>query len=169
MMYGMNIAFGYKGFDIGAFIQGTGKVWLLYGSGDGTLPFNNGANSPNLYAEVTNRWTPENPNPNAFYPRLSSNLDPTSNYLSSNWWMHPADFIRLKSAELGYTLPAGLLRRNRIKNLRIFINGTNLYTISKWKLWDPELNDTGTSSTTVTRGGFYPNLKAYNFGARITF
>jgi hypothetical protein len=169
MMYGMNIAFGYKGFDIGAFIQGTGKVWLLYGSGDGTLPFNNGANSPNLYAEVTNRWTPENPNPNAFYPRLSSNLDPTSNYLSSNWWMHPADFIRLKSAELGYTLPAGILRRNRIKNLRIFINGTNLYTISKWKLWDPELNDTGTSSTTVTRGGFYPNMKAYNFGARITF
>ncbi len=71
--------------------------------------------------------------------------------------MHPADFIRLKSAELGYTLPAGVLRRNRIKNLRIFINGTNLYTISKWKLWDPELNDTGTSSTTVTRGGFYPN------------
>jgi TonB-linked SusC/RagA family outer membrane protein len=169
MMYGLNIAFGYKGFDLGAFIQGTGKVYLLYGSGDGTLPFNNGANSPNIYASVKDRWTPDNPNPHPFYPRLSSNLDPTSNFLMSDWWLHPADFIRLKSAELGYTLPAELLRRYRVKNLRLFVNGTNLYTISSWKYWDPELNDAGTSSTTITRGGFYPNIKAYNFGARVTF
>lgn len=169
MMYGLNMAFGYKGFDIGAFVQGTGKVWLLYGAGDGTLPFNNGANSPNLYAAVIDRWTPDNTNPRPFYPRLSSSLDPTSNFLVSDWWLHPADFIRLKSAELGYTLPAGVLRRNRIRNLRVFVNGTNLFTISKWKYWDPELNDTGTSSTTVTRGGVYPNIRAYNVGARITF
>jgi TonB-linked SusC/RagA family outer membrane protein len=169
MMYGLNIAFGYKGFDIGAFIQGTGKVYLLYGSGDGTLPFNNGANSPNLYAAVKDRWTEDNPDPNAFYPRLSSNLDPTSNFLVSDWWLHPADFIRLKSAELGYSIRAAALRRSRIRNLRVFVNGTNLYTISSWKYWDPELNDTGTSSTTVTKGGFYPNIKAYNFGVRVTF
>jgi TonB-linked SusC/RagA family outer membrane protein len=169
MMYGMNIAFGYKGFDIGAFIQGTGKVWVLYGAGDGTLPFNNGANSPNLYAVIKDRWTEDNPNPHPFYPRLSSNLDPNSNYLASDWWLHPVDFIRLKSAELGYTLPASVLRRNRIKSLRIYVNGTNLYTISKWKYWDPELNDVGTSGTTVTRGGSYPNIKAYNVGIRVTF
>jgi hypothetical protein len=169
MMYGLNIAYGFKGFDIGAFIQGTGKVYLLYGSGDGTLPFNNGANSPNLYAAVIDRWTPDNTNPHPFYPRLNSSLDPTSNFLVSDWWLHKAGFVRLKSAELGYTLPAGLLRRNRVKNLRVFVNGTNLYTLSKWKYWDPELNDTGTSSTTVTRGGFYPNIKAYNVGARVTF
>ncbi|WP_207513971.1 SusC/RagA family TonB-linked outer membrane protein [Longitalea luteola] len=169
MMYGLNIAFGYKGFDIGAFIQGTGKVSLLYGSGDGTLPFNNGANSPNLYAAVIDRWTPDNTNPHPFYPRLSTNQDPTSNFLVSDWWLHPADFIRLKSAELGYTLPAGILRKHKVKNIRFFLNGTNLITLSKWKYWDPELNDTGTSSTTVTRGGFYPNIKAYNFGARVTF
>jgi TonB-linked SusC/RagA family outer membrane protein len=169
MMYGLNMAFGYKGFDIGAFVQGTGKVWLLYGAGDGTLPFNKGANSPNLYAAVKDRWTPDNTNPRPFYPRLSSDLDPTSNFLVSDWWLHPADFIRLKSAELGYTLPAGVLRRNRIKNLRVFINGTNLITISGWKYWDPELNDTGTSSNEIARGGFYPNIKAYNLGARITF
>ncbi|OQP44537.1 hypothetical protein A4H97_09190 [Niastella yeongjuensis] len=169
MMYGMNIAFGYKGFDIGAFIQGTGKVWLLYGAGDGTLPFNNGANSSNLYAIVKDRWTEENPNPHAFYPRLNSNLDPTSNFLVSDWWLHPADFIRLKSAELGYTLPAKILNRNRIKNLRIFLNGTNLFTVSKWKYWDPELNEISNSSTSVTRGGYYPNIKAYNFGVRVSF
>ncbi len=95
-------------------------MWLLYGAGDGTLPFNVGANSPNLYAIVKDRWTEDNSNPHAFYPRLNSNQDPNSNYLVSDWWLHPADFIRLKSAELGYTLPAAVIRKNRIKNLRIF-------------------------------------------------
>jgi TonB-linked SusC/RagA family outer membrane protein len=169
MMAGLNISFGYKGFDIGAFIQGTGRVWLLYGAGDGTFPFGNGANSPNLYAIVKDRWTEENPNPNAFYPRLSSNQDPSSNFVQSTWWLHRSDFIRLKSAEFGYTLPAGLLKRYRIKNFRMFLNGTNLYTLSKWKYWDPELNDVGNSSAGITRGGFYPNIKAYNFGFRVTF
>jgi hypothetical protein len=87
----------------------------------------------------------------------------------SDWWLKRADFIRLKSAEFGYTLPAKLLHRYGMKNLRIYLNGTNLITISKWKYWDPELNDTGTSSTTVTRGGFYPNIRAFNFGIRATF
>ena len=169
LMYGINISVGYKGFDIGAFVQGTGKVWLLYGSGDGTLPFASGANSPNLYAIVNDRWTEANPNPNAFYPRLTSNQDPNSNFLVSDWWLKRADFVRLKSAEFGYTLPVGKVKKLGIKNLRIYVNGTNLFTISKWKHWDPELNDTGTSSTTITRGGFYPNIKAYNFGARVTF
>jgi TonB-linked SusC/RagA family outer membrane protein len=169
MMYGINLSFGYKGFDIGAFIQGTGKAWLLYGNGDGTFPFSSGANSANLYAIIKDHWSESNPNPNAFYPRLTTNQDPNSNFLVSDWWLKRADFIRLKSAEFGYTLPAKLLHRYGMKNLRIYLNGTNLITISKWKYWDPELNDTGTSSTTITRGGFYPNIKAFNFGIRATF
>ncbi len=169
IMYGINISFGFKGFDIGAFIQGTGKVWLLYGSGDGTFPFKEGATSPSLYAIIKDRWTEGNPNPNAFYPRLTSNQDPNSNFLVSDWWLKRADYIRLKSAEIGYTLPIGSTRKLSIKKLRVYVNGTNLITISPWKYWDPELNDTGTSSTTITRGGFYPNIKAYNVGFRVTF
>ncbi|WP_343704507.1 TonB-dependent receptor [Chitinophaga sp.] len=169
MMYGLNLSFGYKGFDIGAFIQGTGKVYLNYGLGDGTRPFNSGAISGALMEMVADRWTEENPNPNAFYPRLNTNQDPNSNYLNSTWWLKPSDFIRLKSAEIGYTLSPSLVKRYGIKNLRMFINGTNLITISKWKYWDPELNDTGTSSNNYTRGESYPNIKAYNFGVRVTF
>lgn len=169
MMYGVNLSFGYKGFDIGAFIQGTGKVYLSYGLGDGTRPFGSGPISGGLMSMVADRWTESNPDPNAFYPRLNSNEDPNSNYLNSTWWLKPSDFVRLKSAELGYTLNQALVKRYGIKNLRVFMNGTNLFTISKWKHWDPELNDTGTSSTNYTRGESYPNIKAYNFGVRVTF
>jgi len=169
MMYGLNISAGYKGFDIGAFIQGTGKVWLSYGIGDGTRPFGSGPISGALMSMVADRWRESNPNPNAFYPRLNTNQDPNSNYLNSTWWLKPSDFVRLKSAEIGYTIKPGSQKRWGIKNLRVFVNGTNLFTVSRWKYWDPELNDTGTSSTNYTRGESYPNTKAYNLGARITF
>lgn len=169
IMYGVNLSFGYKGFDIGAFIQGTGKVYLNYGIGDGTRPFGSGAISGGLMSMVADRWTESNPNPNAFYPRLNTNQDPNSNYLNSTWWLKPSDFVRLKSAEIGYTVNPSFVKRYGVKNLRIFINGTNLLTLSRWKFWDPELNDTGTSSTNYTRGESYPNIKAYNVGARLTF
>jgi TonB-linked SusC/RagA family outer membrane protein len=169
LMYGVNIAVGYKGFDIGAFIQGTGKVWLNYGLGEGTQPFSAGAISPALMTMVTDRWTESDPNPNAFYPRLNSNQDPNSNYLNSTWWLKPSGFVRLKSAEFGYTINQNFVKRYGLKNLRVFVNGTNLITLSKWKYWDPELNDTGTSSNNYSRGESYPNIKAFNIGARVTF
>lgn len=169
MMYGVNLQFGWKGFDIGAFVQGTGKTWLSYGMGDGTTPFSQGPISAGLMSMATDRWTEANPNPNAFYPRMNTNQDPNSNYLNSTWWLKPSDFVRLKSAEIGYTLSATLTKRIGISNLRVFLNGTNLLTWSKWKHWDPELNDTGTSSTNYTRGESYPNTKAYNFGVRASF
>jgi TonB-linked SusC/RagA family outer membrane protein len=169
MMYGINLSFGIKNFDIGAFIQGTGKVYLNYGIGDGTKPFGSGAISGALMTMVADRWTESNPNPTAFYPRLNTNQDPNLNYLNSTWWLKPSSFIRLKSAEIGYTLNQGFVKKYGMKNLRVFINGTNLLTFSKWKFWDPELNDTGTSSTNYSRGESYPNLKAYNLGARVTF
>jgi TonB-linked SusC/RagA family outer membrane protein len=169
LMYGLNLSFGYKNFDLGAFIQGTGEVYLSYGMGDGTRPFNSGAISSGLMSMVADRWTESNPNPDAFYPRLSTNQDPNLNYLNSTWWLKPSGFIRLKSAEIGYTLNAGFVKKYGMKNLRVFMNGTNLLTFSKWKFWDPELNDTGTSSTNYTRGESYPNIKAYNLGARVSF
>ncbi|WP_377094465.1 SusC/RagA family TonB-linked outer membrane protein [Mucilaginibacter boryungensis] len=169
MMYGLNLTFGYKAFDIGAFIQGTGKVWLSYGLGDGTQPFSAGPISAALMTMVADRWTVDNPNPNAFYPRLNSNQDPNSNYLNSTWWLKPSGFVRLKSAEIGYTLDQPSMKRYGIKKMRIFLNGTNLITLSKWKYWDPELNDTGTSSNNYSRGESYPNIKAYNIGVRVTF
>lgn len=161
MVYGLNIGGGFRGLDIALFFQGVGQVDFSYSSGFATTPFSNGATSGNMYTMVFDRWTPENPNPNAFYPRLSTNQDQTTNYYSSTWWIHRADYIRLKSAELGYSFSPKSLARAGIKKIRIYTNGTNLLTFSRWKFWDPELGD--------GRGASYPNITTYNLGLRINF
>ncbi|QOD62345.1 TonB-dependent receptor [Polaribacter haliotis] len=160
--YGLTFAGGFKGFDASLFFQGVGQVDFNYASGFGTQPFVQGPTYGNVYTNVLDRWTEANPNPNAFYPRLSTNETLTSNYVTSTFWTKRADYIRLKQAEIGYTLVGGEdVSEKYFKKLRIFINGTNLLTFSKWDFWDPELGD--------GNGAVYPNISTYNFGLRLTF
>lgn len=162
IVYGLNFGGGYKGFDISLFFQGTAMVDFNYAGGFGTTPFSQGANYGNMYNTINDRWTPENPNPNAFYPRLSTNQDQTTNYYTSTHWIKRADYIRLKQAELGYTFEEDkFLGKYAIQKLRIFLSGTNLFTITPWKYWDPELGD--------GRGAAYPNISVYNIGVRLNF
>ena len=162
IIYGLNFGAGYKGFDISLFFQGAALVDFNYSSGFGTTPFPEGATYGNLYTQIMDRWTPENPNSDAFYPRLSTGQDITTNYYTSTWWIKRADYIRLKQAEIGYTFTDNnYLNRLSIQNIRIFTSGTNLFTLSPWKLWDPELGD--------GRGTVYPNITTYNLGLRINF
>ncbi|WP_165500473.1 TonB-dependent receptor [Pedobacter psychroterrae] len=161
IIYGLNFGGGYKKFDISLFFQGAGLVDFSYQGGFGTTPFSQGPSYGNMYTSINDRWTPDNPNPRPFYPRLSTNQDITTNYYSSTWWVQRADYIRLKSAEVGYNFDNKFLSKVAIKRLRIFANGTNLLTFSKWKLWDPELGD--------GRGASYPNITTYNMGLRANF
>ena len=162
IVYGINFGGGYKGFDISLFFQGTALVDFNYAGGFGTTPFSQGANYGNMYKTINDRWTPENPNPDAFYPRLSTNQDQTTNYYTSTHWIKRADYIRLKQAELGYTfVDNSFLDKYAIQKLRVFFSGTNLFTISPWKYWDPELGD--------GRGAAYPNISVYNVGVRFNF
>ncbi|WP_316838980.1 TonB-dependent receptor [Pedobacter gandavensis] len=161
IVYGLNLAGGYKGFDIALFFQGAGQVDFNYASGDATTPFTKGPTNSNMYVKVLDRWTPDNPNPRPFYPRLSTTQDLTTNYLTSTWWIQRADYLRLKSAEIGYTFNPKLFEKAGIKKVRIYTNGTNLLTLSRWKFWDPELGD--------GRGATYPNISTYNVGLRVNF
>jgi TonB-linked SusC/RagA family outer membrane protein len=162
IVYGLNFSGGYKGFDISLFFQGTALVDFNYSGGFGTTPFSQGASYGNMYTTINDRWTPENPNPNAFYPRLSTNQDATTNYLTSTHWIQRADYLRLKQAEIGYTFnDNSFLDRYAIQKLRMFISGNNLFTLTPWKHWDPELGD--------GRGAVYPNISVYNVGVRFNF
>src|SRR5690606_2132989 len=138
------------------FFQGVGMVDFLYTAGDATEPFRGGATVGNLYTMALDRWTEDNPNDNAFYPRFSTNQDITSNYDESSHWVKRSDYIRLKSAEIGYNFSLGLMKRIHAEKMRLYINGTNLLTFSRWKAWDPELGD--------GRGTAYPNISTYNVG-----
>lgn len=161
IVYGISIGGGYKGFDASLFFQGVGQVDFNYSGGFGTTPFSQGSSYGNMYAKVLDRWTPENPNPRPFYPRLSTNQTTTTNYYTSTWWIKPADYLRLKQAEIGYTIIGDENNIKIFEKFRIFLSGTNLLTFSSWDFWDPELGDgTGTS---------YPNTTTYNLGIRLTF
>ncbi len=151
----------WKQFNLGAFIEGTGHASRII-NGTGIIPFNADGGVDNVYADAVNRWTETNPNPAAVYPRLAYGSDKNkNNSLYSTFWKRDMSFIRLKTAELGYTLPRRWLQRMGVTNTRIYFNGVNLLTISKFKLWDPELN-TG-------NGTNYPIVKVYSLGANLSF
>lgn len=163
MLYGLNFGFGYRGFDLSLFFQGAGLVDFNYASGFGTTPFSEGATYGNMYNMVTDRWTGDTKtsNPRPFYPRMSTNQTITTNYQTSTWWIKRADYVRLKNAEIGYNFSARTLKKFAVSKMRIYVNGTNLFTKSRWNIWDPELGD--------GRGTSYPNTTMYNVGFRISF
>ena len=114
-----------------------------------------------IFADVArNRWTVSNPDPDAKYPRLSLE-NVTNNQQASTFWQRDMSFCRLKNAEIGYTLPKNLTKRIGLSTTRIYLQGTNLLTFSKFKLWDPEL--------ATANGSAYPNIKTYSVGLNLNF
>src|SRR3546814_1194839 len=73
--------------------------------------------------------------------------------------MQDGTFLRLKSMEIGYTLPAKLLQRFKVENLRIYLAGTNLLTFSSFKLWDPEMGGNGLG---------YPTQRVFSAGLQVS-
>jgi TonB-linked SusC/RagA family outer membrane protein len=107
-----------------------------------------------------NRWTPENKN--AKYPmRIAIDLEDVNQYSSRH--MHPADYMRLKSTTLAYTLPQSITSKVKISGARVYFNGANLWTLAAWKVFDPEVNEYG------TRGWEMPLGKTYTFGIEASF
>ena len=163
LTYGFGITAEYKGFDASIFFQGQTSSDRFIG-GPGINPFIGGGGTGNLYTASTDRWTVENNNPYATTPRLSygeSGIGQNNNTQESTWWLRDIDFLRLKTAEIGYTLPKDLTGKLNINTTRFYIRGTNLLTFSKFKLWDPELN--------TRNGGSYPNISVVSIGLNVLF
>ena len=116
-------------------------------------------NAQLLQAYANNHWSEENQNLYALYPRLSP-IDNANNEVQSTWWMRDGSFLRLKSAEFGYSLPMKWVRKAYMQNARFYVNGLNLLTFSKFKLWDPEM---------AGQGFGYPIQRVFNVGLNINF
>ena len=161
LIYGITLNASYKNFDLGAAVTGTGHA-DRYISGAGIQPFSINGGLSNAFANITDRWTPQNPSQNVFYPRLAyGDAANFNNVQTSTWWVKDVRFIRLKTLDFGYTLPKPLLTKYGVKKMRFYIMAYNLFTISPFKLWDPEL-DTG-------NGTSYPNVKTVSIGASVAF
>lgn len=162
-VYGFGFTVGWKDLSVGMMFQGVaGAERVLNGSS--VNPFNGGGGSGNLYSNIGDRWTEENPDQNAFYPRLSYGSETTNNinnFQKSTWWVRNMNFLRLKTLQISYNLPKPWVNKVHLKNAAVYVMGTNLFTLSRFKLWDPELN--------TDNGASYPNTTSYSVGINFTF
>lgn len=150
---GFNLGFKYAGFDFDAFLQGVMNrtVSLLDDAFDYTHPL---ANNNNITAFSSNPWTPETAN-TATSPRLSTLVNNNNNQ-SADFWLRNGNFFKLRSVEIGYTLPqTGFLKK--IEHVRFFLNGNNLFG-NKIEGLEPERLSMG-----------YPLMKTATFGVKAKF
>jgi TonB-linked SusC/RagA family outer membrane protein len=166
IVYGFGGTFGFKGFDISAFFQGSARSSFFINP-ENISPFvlsteqgNPNATQNGLLEVIANSyWSEQNRDTYAFWPRLSPKFV-TNNNRTSTWWMRSGDFLRLKSVELGYNLQARLLKRLGLNSARFYLNATNLSAFSAFKLWDPEMGGNGLG---------YPVQAVYNLGLSVSF
>lgn len=159
LVYGFGTTLSWNGIDLSVFFQGAGNMSFMLG-GVGWTPFITPGAGANTTIYVTDRWTPDNPNPHALFPRLCLGGNP-NNDVASTWWQRDAGYLRLKTAEIGYTLPRTLTSKLKIQAFRIYVSGMDLFTLSKFKYWDPELGN--------SNGAVYPIQRTVNFGVNINF
>lgn len=158
LVYGFGATVRFKQIDFGFFFSGVGKTYRLLG-GETWLPASS-LGAGNIWANIDDRWTKQNPNQNAFWPRMNEfTID--NNNQPSTWWLKDMSFLRLKNIELGYTIPRSFSEKAFIKDCRIFLRGSNLLTFSKFKLWDPEIG--------TTDGLKYPMMKSVSVGITFNF
>ena len=161
IVYGFGGVISYKNFDFNFFFQGTGDMYRVIGNQPYFLPGGGTTTEGNAYSyNLDDRWTEANQDPYAFWPRLTYGPN-VNNYRRSTWWKKDMSFLRCKTLEVGYTLPKSWLQSLYVKSCRVFVSGNNLFCLSSFKLWDPEL---GTND-----GLKYPMNRSVMFGVDINF
>jgi TonB-linked SusC/RagA family outer membrane protein len=162
VIYGFGLSAGYKGFDISVFFQGLANesFWIsLVNDSDkiSTAPFQ--AQTQLLKAYADSHWSEEHQDMYALWPRFSNTLN-QNNTQTSTWFMRNGSFLRLKQAEIGYTVTGKWQKKLHINQLRFYVSGTNLLLFSKFKLWDIEMAGYGLG---------YPIQRVFNIGINLTF
>ena len=156
LVYGLNLNLGWKGFDLFALIQGRegSKGWL-----QGALSYHNSFGGfRGIYTEKwLDAWTPENTNTNV--PRMNANGLSEGN---NEYWVQDQSYMRMKSLQLGYTIPSTICNKIGADLIRVYANADNLFTITDFEGFDPERGLTAS-------GVSYPLHKTYTFGINVSF
>jgi len=159
--YGFGASASWKGLDFSVFFQGVGHITRMLAGASFYGASENMWDKGQIFAEVAEkRWTVDNPDPNAIYPRHSV-TKVENNQKASTYWQRDCSFIRLKNAEIGYTFPKKWFAKAGVSSMRIYLQGVNLLTFSKFKLWDPELE--------TSFGNRYPQMRTGAIGLNVNF
>lgn len=150
--YGLTLGGSWKGFSVSALFQGLagGKRWADWRMRE-PLEWNR------VSTIWLDHWSPENTD--AKYPLIQSYNDWATYRVNSDFWLYNSGFVRLKNLNVGYSFPKNLVGSLGLDDVNLFFNGTNLFFLSQFDFFDPEVN--GSDS--------YPNMKTYTFGVNVKF
>jgi TonB-linked SusC/RagA family outer membrane protein len=167
--YAFNLGASYKNFDLSLFFQGVqgNKIFnATRVATEGMVRFFNAG------TQVLDAWTPAHTNTNI--PRAASS-DPNQNARPSTRFLEDGSFLRLKNVILGYNIPDKSLQsltKGVVKSFRLYISAQNIFTITKYTGYDPEVGNRAPGSSSLTNGidyAVYPQPKAYQVGAQVNF
>jgi TonB-linked SusC/RagA family outer membrane protein len=152
--YGINLNFRWKGLDLAVIFQGAADFYG-YGSEELSDPFFNNAGLPNNWVD---RWTPDNPD--ASMPRLYFSNGP-SNSITNEFFVYDRSYFRLKNLQIGYNFNVNNVF---FTQARLFLNGSNLFTVTDFPYFDPE------RPAGADRGATgFPNIRVVSLGANLKF
>jgi TonB-linked SusC/RagA family outer membrane protein len=171
LQYGLNLTAGFAGFDIAAFFQGvqgndllnTGRYWLDRTDDNGN------------YRRDFSPWTATNPSTTTPRAIIAGGGGPAGESainnarLNSTRWLEDGSYLRLKNLQIGYTIPKILTDRMKgVGSLRFYVTGQNLFTITDYTGYDPEVVGAGLLTRGVDEGS-YPNIRTVSIGAQLGF
>lgn len=155
-IYGFNVELQFKAFDLGIDLHGqTGNK--IFNGKDAVRP-----DPYNFEKTVWDRWT--GPGTSTTEPRASFG---GYNYTPSDRFIQDGSFLRLRSVQFGYTLPETLTKRVAMQQVRVYVKGTNIYTMSSYTGYTPEIGG-GVLSSGIDYG-VYPISAVYSLGVNVTF
>jgi hypothetical protein len=152
--YGVTLSPSYKNFDLFINLYGVAGLNKIMG-GFADNAFYQGSNPQEW---MMDRWTQENPNPNASYPRFLIVGGGEQQFYSSTFVMQNASFVRVSNIQLGYTFPKNIAQKIWMSNLYVYVNVKNPFTFDRFREgWDPEM------------GNGYPPVRYFNAGFNVNF
>ena len=163
LIYGFNLGFNYKNFDVSMAFQGTigNDIWNV---AKGTLSSAGRQNA--LAAAYTDAWTKEGDS--ALYPRIT-NSDTNNNMRSSSFYVEDGSYLRLQNMQIGYTIPTRICQKSKLfSSCRFYVSGQNIFTLTGYSGLDPELgiNNPLDMGVDTTR---YPSSRTFTFGVNLQF
>jgi len=161
VVLGLNTTLRYKGFDVNIFVRGAygQKIRNLQASEHA-----DGVGNYNQYRAVLDAWSPQNTG--ATRPIIDATREFPSFFRRSNFFIENGSFTRLQNLSIGYTLPSV----KHIRSARVYVSGQNLFVITKYTGFDPEVSNGGQSP--LNRGDdydAYPRPRTFTFGVQLGF
>lgn len=168
--YGLDLSMNYKNFDASVFFYGSqgNDIWNQVKWWTDFYPSFQGAKSKTA---LYDSWTPDNQDATA--PIQENAGSTATNLVPNSYYVEDGSFLRLRTIQVGYSLPVDLLARVGVKQLRLYVQAQNLFTISNYSGPDPEISNTASANASTTSFGVdegaYPASRQYLFGINLGF